>query len=277
MSRARSLLFSIVALVPLSFCALGAECGLDVPNGLDPEADGIASDTTEAEPVVAIATTLTALPAFVLDETTTSLAQAVARQADLPSKLDTPSCLTVGTSGNVVTYEMDGCRGPWGISSISGSETATFSAVGDRSFQIDLQSNGLVINGEDASLTGTMVISIQDDGTRTVTWTGHGSGTTPAGRAVTFEPDLDLTLAPDGSSTIDGSLDLTIGLRNLGLDFQDLSRSGPRGTCPSGTVVVTAKLTQLKLTLTFDGTDQVYAESALGGHDTYDLICTSGS
>lgn len=268
------MLFSVVTLAPLAFCALGAECGLDVPNNLDPEGDGIATDTTEAEPIIAIATTLTSLPAFVLDANTFSLAQAVAKQKDLPAKLTNPSCLTVETSGNVVTYTMDDCAGPWGLQSISGTETATFSAVGDRAFQIDFQSGGLVVNGEDATHTGTMVASITDDGTRTVSWEGHYEGTTLKGRDVSFVPDVEVTITPEGALTIDGSLDLKIGLRNLDLDFQGFTRDGPKGTCPSGTVVVTAKVTQAKITFTFDGTSQVYAENAIGAHGTYDLICT---
>lgn len=251
----------------------GASCGLDLPS-LSPEAQAVASDTTESEPTVAFASALAFLPAIMLDSTSTTLADAVSRQSDLPTLFQS-ACLTVQIEGNVVSYQFDGCPGPWGQATVSGVERATFTAVSAGVFDVALQSEGLTIDGEAGTHEGTARVDVTGAEGKQVHFSGAFNGSTSAGRPVATTSDLDLLLLePAGSVRLDGEATIDIGLRGLDVSVQDLLRDGPAGTCPEGRVIVTTRVTRLTLTLDFDGTETVTVESARGGHGTIALSCT---
>lgn len=250
----------------------GTSCGLDFPT-LSPEAQAVAGDTTESEPSVTFASSLAFLPAITLDATSTTLADAVNKQADLPNLLSEPACLTVQTEGNVVTYSFDECPGPWGLATVSGLERATFTAVSAGIFDVELRSEGLTIDGKEASHEGVARVDVTGDEGKHVHFTGAFAGSTSKGRDVATTSDLDLTLL-ELSIRLNGEATIDIGLRGLEVSVEDLSRNGPAGTCPDGRVVVTTRLTRLTLTLDFDGSETVSVDSARGGHGTIELTCT---
>lgn len=250
-----------------------AGCGLKSP-GLSLEAREVADDATEAEPTLAVGATLAAFPAAALSPSTLTLADAVAAQQGLPDLMVDAACLTVSTDGNVVTYELDGCSGPWGQAEVSGREVATWSALGSGVFEVSFQSEGLEVEGRAAEHAGTAEIVVHEGGGRTISWSGGYEGTSALGRTVSHEADLVVSLPGGGVVELDGTASTTIGLRGLEVEYDGLARPGPRGTCPSGVVRVTTKITRLTLTLTFDGSSEVFVESSRGGHGTLDLECT---
>lgn len=265
MTSALSLLATCVPLV--------AGCGLRSP-GLSHEAREVADDATEAEPTMEVGATLAALPAAALDASTVTLADAVTAQASLAQSLPEPDCLSVETSGNVVTYTFDACTGPWGQVEVSGREVVTWSALGSGAFEVSFESDGLEVNGRPAEHRGVAQITVEGGGARSISWSGSYEGKTALGRAVSHEAELDISLPGGGAFELDGTASTTIGLRGLEVEYDGLSRPGPQGTCPSGVVRATTKVSRLTLTLTFDGSSQVFVESSRGGHDTLDLECT---
>jgi hypothetical protein len=262
-----------LAALAVASTSLGADgCGLQNP-GLSLEAQGVAKDTIESEPALAIGAVLASIPAFALSADTPTLAEAVAAQEMLPLALPDADCLVVETDGNVVHYTFNHCTGPWGEVTVTGSETATFSAVGPGSFDIELESAGLEVNALPATHSGMVHVEV-GEGEKTIAWTGQFDGTTLALRPIKNTTDLDIVLFDDASFNVNGTVATDIGLRGLEIELQDLERPGPRGTCPTGVIVVTTKVTRLTLTLTFDGSAEVFVESQSGGHGTLPLACT---
>jgi len=186
--------------------------------------------------------------------------------------------VSIQAEGNTVTYTFDACTGPWGLVTVSGSETVVFSPgpTAD-SFEVSFASDGLEVNGDAAEHTGTAIITLLSD-RRTIDFTGEYEGNALLGpRKVHHEIDFALELFDTGAFTIDGSSSTTVGLRGLELDVQDLQRPGPKGTCLSGVVVAKRKLSALEITLTFDGSPELLVESSRGGHETFALECEAES
>jgi len=270
MRRMRRAPTTAAAITLAAVCSL---CGCGLREGLSLEATGVATDATEAEPMLAIGVGLATLPALAIPASATTLADAVAAQTVLADLLPNGSCLTVETEGNVVTYVFDECTGPWGLVTVSGREVATFAPVGAGSFEIGLQSEDLTVNGTPATHEGTALVVVTDV-SRTVSWSGSYDGKTLLGRNVQHDAELSIVLETTGAVSIDGSTSTSIGIRGLDIDLQQLSRPGPAGTCPTGTLIATTKLTMLELTITFDGTATAFVEGNRGGHDNFAITCS---
>lgn len=263
-------------LVALSFGALslGASCGLELPEGLAPDAKQLADDAVDSQDTIAIATAIAGVPAFVLSGESLSLAEVVERQQMIASFFDQAACISVETDGNTVSYVLDECTGPWGFVRVSGRETVTFSpGPTANSFAIELASEGLEINGKAAQHSGSAVITLSAD-RRTIELSGSYDGTALLGpREVHHDVDLTLVVFDSGALRVDGTSSTKVGTRSVELEVKDLERDGPKGTCPTGTVTAKRKLAALTITLSFDGSRELSVESSRGGHDTFDLEC----
>ncbi|MBL8741294.1 MAG: hypothetical protein JNK04_09375 [Myxococcales bacterium] len=249
-------------------------CGLELPEGLAPDAKQLADDAVDSQDTIAIATAIAGVPALALTGQSLSLAEVVERQQELAAFFDKAECLSVETEGNTVSYVLDACTGPWGLVTVSGRETATFSpGPKANSFQVDMVSDGLEVNGKPAEHSATAVISLLD-GKRVLELSGSYDGTALLGpREVHHDVDLTLEVLDSGSIRVDGTSSTRVGVRSLDLEVRDFEREGLRGTCPSGVVTAKRKLAGLTITLTFDGSDELLVESSRGGHDTFDLEC----
>lgn len=253
---------------------VGASCGLELPEGLAPDAEQLADDAVDSQDTIAIATAITAVPALVMNGESLSLAEVVERQQQIAMFVGKAECITIETEGNTVRYVLDECTGPWGLVKVSGTETVTFSpGPTANSFQVDLASEGLEINGKAAQHNASAVITLFAD-KRTISWSGSYEGEALLGpRKVEHELDLDLEVFDDGGYRVDGHSSTKVGIRSLDLEVHDLERDGPQGTCPSGVVTAKRDLAALTITLTFDGSNELLVESSRGGHDTFDLEC----
>jgi len=60
-----------------------ASCGLELPEGLAPDAQQLADDAVDGQDTISIATALAGLPSLVLTADSLSLAEAVERQAEI--------------------------------------------------------------------------------------------------------------------------------------------------------------------------------------------------
>lgn len=272
----RGVLPSVMA-VTRSFVltALCLGCGLDPEGGLlSAEAKQMVRDHEDSAEVLAVGSVVAASPIYVLSAATVTLADAVAAQATLPDLAQPSGCLTVETVGNRVTYTMSGCSGPWGRFEVSGAQTATFSP-GDQAgaFVIEIESQGLTVNGAAMAIAATARIQLAP-GDSKIAWTGSISGVAPDGRDVEHDVDVTQTFPGDGTMSLAGSTSTQIGMRSLEVEIAELERRGPAGTCPEGTATIKRKLGSLRVTLTFDGTDEYVAKTNRGGRGTFDLACT---
>lgn len=253
--------------------ALAAGCGLDLEKNLTPEQSAVASDAIEAQESATLSMIAAAMPALPLKDPAMVLADAVAAQSNVPESFEEPACMSVTIDGADVDYALDNCTGPWGRVVVSGTIHATFRAGPTASsFEIELSSDGLSVNGRAATFGGTVLVELRSAG-RDIAWQGSYEGKTRGGKTVSHETDLALTLGDDGSAALDGTTASTIGVRGLNVEYA-LSRPGPKGTCLVGTVDATTKLTKVEVGLTFDGTTRVTAENSRGGSGTFTVDCT---
>src|SRR4051812_20539041 len=115
----RSALYSLV-LAPL----LVASCGGVGASDNDGEN---AADSADSASVTA---SLSSLTTDGVDMTaTTSAAAATSAQVKAMTLLQPTACATAQVVGSVVTYTFNGCTGPYGLVSLTGSLTATYSMV----------------------------------------------------------------------------------------------------------------------------------------------------
>jgi hypothetical protein len=257
------------ALLFLGTALMGA-CGFK--HDLGPEGQTLTTDTNDSSDTISLASALASVPALSVDGTEATLSAQVAAQVNAPKFIGPANCLAVAQVGNVVTYSFNGCE--WGNATLEGNEVATF-MPGDApgSMAIDLQSQGLTANGNSVDHHATALVTF-GAGTKTISWQGGFSGTTASGKHIEHSSDLTLFADSQACITVNGTTDTTIGLRGIHLEFDDLERCGPAGTCPLGTVKATAKLTGVKVTLVFDGTEDGVAKGALGGELDFKIDCT---
>ncbi len=218
-----------------------AACGLK-PVDLNLEGKLVTADAQETEDTVELAAAVAALPSLPLDGSQKTLASVVAAQSKLTSFFQPSGCLTVTAAGNVVTYALDHCTGPWGAVDLTGLEVVTFSpGDGPGSTFIEMRSEGLKANGADVEHHADVLVTLEETGRR-VLWQGGFSGTTAKGKAFASESDLDLFLGDDGCARLSGTSSSKLGLRGVELDFKGIQRCGPAGTCPDGVIEATGKL-----------------------------------
>lgn len=263
-------LLTFATLVPL------AACGLDAaePEELSTEAQALVTDVSDSDDSVLFVAGMAAFPALSLAPGQMTLAAAVGAQAGAGAHLQPPGCLTTETVGNVVTYTFDACTGPWGLVELSGQEVATFSPGGaPGAVDVEMHSVGLTANGIAIDHQADVALSFQG-GSRTIEWSGSYSGTTANGRAIEHTSELTFVRGEDECTNLDGTTHTSIGLRGLDVVYDGMSRCGPRGVCPVGTVIATGQKSQVTVTLTFDGTNQVVATGENGGQKTFTVACT---
>ncbi len=247
-------------------------CGLDREGGLlAADAKLLVGDHEDTAEALAAGAALAALPAARLTASTVTLADAVEAQDGVPALLTPAGCATVESAGNQVTYTFSGCAGPWGRP-VSGALVVTFAPGSGAGFSVELASADLTIDGRAASVSGSANLAFTAD-SRTIDWVGSLATSSAAGAEVAHDVDLSLTVREDGSASLHGTTSVTFGLRGLDVDIVELTRAGPVGTCPEGTVVVARRVGNLSAELTFDGTTKYVAETSRGGKGTFELEC----
>ena len=258
--------------VPFLTALLLCGCGLRGED-LSLEGQAIVTDANEADVTIVLSSGLSALPGFALTGAQMTLNAAVAAQPGVASFAEPAGCMAVATEGNVVTYTFNGCTGPWGLVTLTGQEIATFSpGDGPGKVVVDLRSLNLEADGTPVTHEASVVVTSKN-GVQTVDWLGSYVGTTRAGRKVKHASALTLVREENQCVSLKGTTDTKIGLRGLNLKYQGLQRCGARNTCPTGTIVATGDLSRLRVTLTFDGTNEGLATGRNGGEKSFALSC----
>lgn len=172
--------------------------------------------------------------------------------------LQPEGCLTKTREGSVVTFESNGCTGPFGKMAVYGKLVATFSKTSPDVLHVALAAkDGATSNGAAFSYGSDTDIAF-DGAVRKLTYHGHSSGTTARGRS--FSRSTDLTVSVDTAAqclTIDGTSRGTIGKYDVDLTIEGFR--GCRDACPTAGVAratVDGPLVKdASITVTFDGSD----------------------
>lgn len=220
-------------------------------------------DAGEAQEIAGVMHALAVVPVAVLASGEgATLASVVLAQERLE---DTLGCVEVSTAGNQVSYAFASCAGPTGEGALEGVVSASFgSGAMPGSFSFDLESAGLSLAGRPLELSLSVDAMVADQ-QRSLTLAGSASSTTESGREARLDAALAWSRDATECVTLDGAVEVTVGLRGLSLRYEGLRRCGPPGTCfEAGTITAEARLGQLEVTFAFDGTDEATVTSKLG-------------
>jgi hypothetical protein len=191
---------------------------------------------------------------------------AAKKVTDVPSSRFQPAgCATKTRDGNIVTWKLDKCTGPFGKVVLEGSLVATFSKTTANDLHVDVvASEGTTGNGH--ALTYAAQVDVRFDGTqRVVAYHGSSSGTTK--RDKPFSRHTDVTIAFDSAThcgQIDGVSKGSIGHYDVNVTIEGVKAC--RDACPAGG---TAKATVdgplvkgASIDVTFDGSDKAHVKIA---------------
>ena len=93
-------------------------------------------------------------------------------------------CATATASQNVVTFNLNNCTGPLGISNLKGTVTATINATGNGQVQTQLAGTNVTSNNAILNLNTSGTTTVGANGLKTLTATSMTTGTGPAGNSI---------------------------------------------------------------------------------------------
>lgn len=254
---------SLLWAVPLLALAVPA-CRMD----LDELAAEEAADSTD------VATSEGALLVSGVDDSLaapTAGTVAAGAEARAGGRFQPAGCATVTRVGNVVTYVLQGCTGPFGLVHVTGTVTATFTDVGG-GVRIDLEGADVTINRAVIDFQTQGVLTSNGTQRRLVVTT-EGKGVGPRGNAFTRSGGYTLTrdTATD-CLALDGSWELDVRLAKRSTTVTGLSRCANACPAAGGTIVHTG-FRGRTVTVTLDGTSDASWTSSSGHSGTIDLSC----
>jgi hypothetical protein len=203
-----------------------------------------------------------------LSAASNAAASAVAAAADhyFPN-----SCATVTASGNVVTFTLDLCSGPLGLTANSGIFTATLNVVGS-SVQTQLAGNNIMANTGTVNLltSGTFTVT---NGQKTLHAISQSTGTGPNGNSVDHMGTYTLVWPTgEGCATINGSFS-DIGSGSFsGTNMQITNYVACLNKCPQSGTTFSA-FNGGSVMLTFNGTNNAQCTASNATSSSVPLIC----
>lgn len=180
------------------------------------------------------------------------------------------------TNPRVVHVTFNGCTGPFGLVSVSGEMTATFSKNADGSLHVDVQSTNLTANGHPVSHSGAGDITV--NGTeRDVVW--HGDWTRVNKLGETVAHTTSFTIAIDTATKCrdtNGTAVTTVADREVDstvTNYKICKVSTGDDACPSGTIALDHKKSGRTITVAFDGSAEATLTGPRGGTISVPLVC----
>ena len=185
------------------------------------------------------------------------------------------SCVGKDQQGDVITYTLTGCSGPFGLATVTGTVTVTVKPAAGPGVTADIVGTGLQINKGTADYTASAVLTFA--GTkRNMSWNGKTTGKTGRGRA--YERTGSWTLAWDVGGecvSIDGTATGKIGEKETETTVTGFQKC--KDACPaSGTLVVKDAASGDQISLTYDGSDRAKFTGVRGGTGSVALLCGLG-
>jgi hypothetical protein len=93
-------------------------------------------------------------------------------------------CSTATAAQNVVTFKLNNCSGPLGITNLSGVVTATINLTGNGEVQTQLSGTNITSNGSSFVLNSSSVTTLNAGGQKVLTATSTSTGTGPDGNGI---------------------------------------------------------------------------------------------
>jgi hypothetical protein len=183
------------------------------------------------------------------------------------------ACLSVTDDGATATYVFNGCLGPNGLRSVSGTLSAKYT-VTSSSLELTVTGTNLTVN-DAKTLNFTADAKISKDGAdRKMDWKSSLTGTTAAGAAFsrTSESTTQWTLG-EPCFALDGTSEGQVKQRDIKIEVDSYQRC-KRG-CPEagGKISVTNVAKNKTISIAYDGTNHATYTNAAGKETTLTLLC----
>ena len=195
-------------------------------------------------------------------------AAAATAARSVPAFFTPAGCASASAAGNVLTLQLNGCAGPFGLTNASGTVVFAFTQV-QGGVQIAAASN---LQSGSASLTiNAQAVLTGSGASRTLTVTTNGGGTGPNGTSVTRQGQYTIAwTSGEACASIDGTVASGTGnVQRTTFRAFNVCRDG----CPrSGTVTLVDPQTGGTVTTTYNGTATVTV-SANGQQSSATLSC----
>ena len=256
------LMLGLLSTTLLLGCGGAAAGGTDVGNA---SAALDSSDATSTESALYITTT------DGTESAATDNDAATAASASVKSWYQPASCVVAVAVGNVVTYTLTDCSGPWGLAHVSGVATVTYTVRSD-GIHAAITANALAVNGASLDFDSQAVYSVSGSH-KQLSVSSDGSGTGARGYGITRKGDYTASWNTSTEcATLDGAWSTTIGTAVWSTTVAGYARC--KSACPTaGTITHTGGLSHETLTLKFDGSADAGWSSTRGDSGSVVLFC----
>lgn len=231
----------------------------------------IAADSTDTADVVSGLTSVSSDGVDVQASGLTSASAATAAAAAAGTKFVLPACLSKVVAGNVVTYTLNNCSGPYGLLLVTGTMTATYTVSvngSTPSVTVDLAATGLKVNGMTVDVATTAKISGPSTN-RSASVTSTSKATTSRGNSITHAGMYDATW--DGMCmTLSGNFATQTNSNSYATVISSYKKC--LNACPTQGTVTFTNLSNT-LTITYSGGRQAKLVVNGGAQQTINLLC----
>lgn len=231
----------------------------------------VAADSTDTADVVSGLTSVTTDGVDLSASGLTSDQAATAAATAAGTKFLINACMTKNVVGNVATYTMNSCTGPYGLLLVTGTLTATYTVSvvgGTPSVTVNLAATGIKVNGMTVDVATTAKISGPTNN-RSASVTSTSKAVTARGNTITHAGMYDATW--DGMCmTLTGSFSTQTPGNSYATVISNYKKC--QNACPTqGTVIFTTLANTL--TITYSGGKMAKLVLNGGKEQTLGLLC----
>jgi hypothetical protein len=245
--------------------------------GPDTPAARAAFDTTAATDwdaglAVAVAAPVPAMVAALMPQDVAGNNVAASVAAGVSQNFSPSGCANVTVNANVVTFNLNACRGPLGLTNVTGTFTATLTGAMP-GLHIQLAADNVSVAGAHISVQtqGTLTLG-SDQRTQTFQATSTSGGTGPFGNSVNRSGSYTLAFQPGSAcATINSSFTLS---GSTGTSSKLVNYTRCNRQCPQSGTVTHVLSNGMTVTLTFNGSSNPTWQASDGNSGTLSITCS---
>jgi len=196
-----------------------------------------------------------------VDATGSSEDAAMAAASAAETTFQPSGCVQVNTAGPTVTYQLDACSGPYGLTSVTGSIAVTYS-VANSTLSVNIAGTGISINNAEMTLDAQATVTDPSNAPTTIEIQTAGGGTAANGSVVTRTGTYTVSYDEMAEClSLDGVWTSTLGDDTIWTTtVQTFEKCGE--SCPEGQLEFTENDGDTVLAVNFDGSDQPFFTTA---------------
>jgi hypothetical protein len=265
-------LAALLVILPGAVLPAIAGCGA-AAGASEPAPATLAENASDLGDLVSQTSSLTASLALgAPTPTATQAAPSAATPDAVPTFYAPAGCVTAETQGASITRRFLDCSGPWGLSLISGTLTASYSVDATGLLRVQVSANSINLRGATIDYEAEATLAT-NGATRTMTYVGTLEGTTVRGRSFTHTGQWTATWDIGASCiTVNGaSENEVLDGRTATVTLDGYERCAD--ACPSaGTITVADVATGETVRVTLDGS-AVATLTVGGAASEFTLAC----